>query len=122
MAGGFSSPLRSGVSFTGPRAPIEARAALLIAEASALRQNVVGDEPRGARVGCAEGKMQHHRRIAAVSLLWVALVACQTAPQRDSHCRRGKNASKPPAYADRLRSNEQPAPWHGPASPPTGFR
>ncbi len=62
------------------------------------------------------------RRVATVVLLWAALVGCQTAPQRDLQCRRGKNANKPPAYADCLRSNERPAPWHGPASPPTGFR
>jgi hypothetical protein len=91
---------------------------------------MASDEPRrDARDGCVEGKMlktsQPHRRalrIATVALLWAALVGGQNTPQRDLHCRRAKNANKPPAYADCLRSNETPAPWHGPASPPTGFR
>jgi hypothetical protein len=102
---------------------------LLIREASALRQYVAGEPRRGARGGCVEGKMlkalqryRRARRIATVALLWAALVGGQTMPQGDLHCRRGKNGNKPPAYANCLRSNERPAPSHGPASPPTGFR
>jgi hypothetical protein len=69
--------------------------------------------------------MRRHRRarrIAIVALLWAALAGCQSTPQRELRCRRGENANKPPAYVNCLRSNEQPAPRHGPASPPTGFR
>lgn len=68
--------------------------------------------------------LRRHRRargITIVALLWGALAGCQTAPQQELQCRRGKNANTP-AYADCLRSNEPPAPSHGPASPPTGFR
>ena len=69
--------------------------------------------------------LRHRRRarqITIVALLWGALAGCQTALNRN--CNAGVAITPTPRRLCRTppRSNDPPAPSHGPASPPTGFR